>query len=38
MKLERNLSRLKKYYDHDDAEYKGIEDIKRLFDISIDDD
>ena len=26
--LERNLSKTKKYYDHDDAEYRGIKDIK----------
>ena len=24
--LEKNLSKIKKYYDHDDAEYKGIKD------------
>ena len=33
--LERNLSKSKKYYDYDDAEYRGIKDIKDLFDLSI---
>ena len=28
--LEESLFRLKKYYDHDDTEYKGIRDIKNL--------
>ena len=27
LELEQNLSKLKKYYDYDDAEYKGIRDI-----------
>ena len=31
-KLEGKLSRLKKYYDYDDAEYKGIKYVKDLFD------
>ena len=26
LELEQNLSKLKKYYDYDDAEYKGIRD------------
>ena len=34
LKLEERLSRLKTYYDHDDAEYKGIKDIQDLFDLS----
>ena len=33
--LEEKLSGLKKYYDYDDAEYKGIKDIEGLFDLSI---
>ena len=36
--LEESLSKLKKYYDYDDAEYKGIRDIKNLFNQSIDED
>ena len=27
LELEQNLSKLKKYYDYDDAEHKGIRDI-----------
>ena len=34
--LEENLSKLKRYYDYDDIEYKGIRIIKDLFDLSID--
>ena len=33
--LEKNLSKTKQYYDHDDIEYKGIKDIKDLHDFSI---
>ena len=29
--LEESLSKLKKYYDYDDAEYKGIRDVRNLF-------
>ena len=36
--LERNLFKTKKYYDYDDAEYRGIKDVKKLFDLSIDED
>ena len=36
--LERNLSKSKKYYDYDDAEYKGIKDVKDLFDSPTDED
>ena len=36
--LERNLSKIKKYYDYDDTEYRGIKDEKDLFDLSIDED
>ena len=36
--LEKNLSKLKNYYDYDDAEYRGIKDVKDLVDLSIDED
>ena len=36
--LEENLYKTKKYYDYDDIEYKGIRNIKDLFDLSIDED
>ena len=36
--LEKNLSDTKKYYNYDDVEYKGIKDIKDLFDLSTDKD
>ena len=36
LELEKSLSKLKKYYDHDDAEYKRIRDIGNLFNQSID--
>ena len=36
--LKENLSKTKKYYDYDDVEYKGIRNIKDLFDLSIDED
>ena len=32
LKLEKNLSKLQKYYDYDDIEYRRIGDIKKLFD------
>ena len=35
-KIEKNLSKLKKYHDYDDIEYRGIRDVKNLFDLSID--
>ena len=38
LELEENLFKPKKYYDYDDTEYKGIRDIKDLFDLSIDED
>ena len=37
-KLEKSLSKLKKYYDYDDIEYKGIRDVNNLFNLSIDED
>ena len=36
--LEENLSKIKKYYDYDDREYRGIRNIRDLFDLSIDED
>ena len=36
--LERNLSKTKKYYDYDDAEYRGIKDVKDLFGLSVGED
>ena len=38
LKLEEKLSRLKTFYDYDDAEYKGIKDVKDLFDSPTDED
>ena len=38
LKLEEKLSRLKKYYDYGDTEYKGIKDVKDLFDSLTDED
>ena len=38
LELEENLFKPKKYYDYDDIEYKGIRNIKDLFDLSIDED
>ena len=35
-KVEKNLYKLKKYHDYDDIEYRGIRDIKNLFNLSID--
>ena len=34
----KNLVELKKYYDYDNIEYKGIRDVRNLFDLSIDED
>ena len=36
--LEANLFKTKKYYDYDDIEYKGIRNVKDLFNLSIDED
>ena len=36
--LEENLSKTKKYYGYDNTEYRGIRDVKDLFDSSIDED
>ena len=36
--LENFLSKTKKYYDYDDAEYKGTKDIEGFFNLSIDED
>ena len=37
-KLERNLSKTKKYYHNDDSEYKGIRSARNLLDFSINED
>ena len=34
--LEENLSKSKKYYDYDDIEYRGIRNVRDLFDLSVD--
>ena len=36
--LEETLSKTKKYYDYDDIEYRGIRNVRDLFDLSIDED
>ena len=36
--LEENLSKIKKYYDYDNIEYRGIRNVRDLFDFSIDED
>ena len=36
IQLEENLFKPKMFYDYDDTEYKGIRDVKDLFDLSID--
>ena len=36
--IEKSLSKLKKYHDYDDIEYKGIRDVKKLFNLLIDED
>ena len=36
--LEENLSKTKMYYDYDDTEYRGIKNVRDLFDLSIDED
>ena len=38
LEIEKNLFKTKKYYDYDNNEYKGIRDVKNLFDFSIDED
>ena len=38
LKLEKNLAKLQNYYDCDDIEYRGIGDVKKLSDWSIDED
>ena len=37
-KLEERIYKLNKYYDYDDVKYRGIRDIKDLFDLSIGED
>ena len=36
--LEENLSKTKKSYDYDDIEYRGIRNVRDLFDLSVDED
>ena len=36
--LEENLLKTNKYYDYDDIEYRGIRDVKDLFDLSVSED
>ena len=36
--MEANIFKTKKYYDYDDIEYKGIRNVKDLFDLSVDED
>ena len=36
--LEENLPKTKKCYDYDDSEYRGIRNVRDLFDLSIDED
>ena len=38
LELEKNLFKPKKYYHYDDIEYKGIRNVRNLFDWSIDED
>ena len=38
LKLEKNLSKLKRYQNYDDIEYRGIRGVKNLFGLSIDED
>ena len=38
LELEKNIFKLKKYYDYDDIEYKGTRNVRNLFDLSIDKD
>ena len=38
LELEKSIFRLEKNYDYYDTEYKGIRDIKNLFDLSTDED
>ena len=38
LELEENLSKTKKYYAYDDTEYKGIKNVKDLFDLLVDED
>ena len=38
IELEENLFKTKRYYDHGDSEYRGIRNVRDLFDLSIDED
>ena len=34
--MKKNISKLKRYHDYDDIEYRGIRDVKNVFDLSVD--
>ena len=38
LELQKNISKLKKYYNYNDIEYGRIQDVKTLFDLSTDED
>ena len=38
LRSEKSISKLKKYFDYDDIEYREITDVKNLFDLSIEED
>ena len=38
LELKESLSKTKRYYDYDDIEYRGMSNVKDLFDLSIDED
>ena len=38
LELEENIFKPKEYYDYDDTEYKGIKNVKDLFDLPVDED
>ena len=38
LELQKNISKLKKYYNYNDIEYGRIQDVKRLFDLSTNED
>ena len=38
LELEKNISKLKKYYNYNDIEYGRVQDVKTLFDLSADED
>ena len=38
LELQKNISKLKKYYNYNDIEYGRIQDVKTLFDLSTNED